>query len=355
MEILLEELYKTDINPDKFHFRKLFLEEDSSYQINGISQSGKTKLIKNYLLGLKKNSYIYIDCNDLRIDIDKLNKELPLFCNKNRINTLVFDNYTMDIKIFNIPQLIICSQTHQEIGFLTNVILYPLDYEEFLAYEYKYDSTALKNFFQLGGFPYMHKISSDERVGYIQKTLKYALSDMELDILIHCTKMMAQKISPYAIYERLKQSRKISKDKLYKSFESLSAKNYIHQLQKVSHQKAIRKIYLCDISLKSALTTDKHFGRIFENMIYLELLKSDSECYYDEGIDFYLPKNSEVILATPFADERTLFKKIEAIEAFIFRYQVKKITSITMNKEGSVSHPFSKIEMVPFDIWALGR
>ncbi|MCK9455260.1 MAG: ATP-binding protein [Sulfurimonas sp.] len=353
MEILLEELYKTDINPDKFHFRKLFLHESTSYQINGISQSGKTKLVKNYLLGLKKSSYLYIDCSDLRIDIAELNSELPLFCSRNRINTLVFDNYTSDIKIFNTPQLIICSELHYDIEFLTSVKLYPLDYEEFLAYEYKYDSTALKNFFQLGGFAYMHKISSDERVGYIQRTLKFALDDIELDILIYCTKMMAQKISPYSIYERLKQNRKISKDKLYKSFESLSAKNYIHQLQKASHPKAIRKIYLCDISLKSALTTDKHFGRVFENMIYLELLKSDTECYYDEGIDFYLPKNSEVILATPFADERALFKKIEAIEAFIFRYQIKKITSITMSTDGSISHPFSKIEMVPFDIWAL--
>lgn len=53
MEILLEELYKTDISLEKFHVRKLFLDH-RSYQINGITQSGKTKIVKNYLLGLKK-------------------------------------------------------------------------------------------------------------------------------------------------------------------------------------------------------------------------------------------------------------------------------------------------------------
>jgi hypothetical protein len=89
-------------------------------------------------------------------------------------------------------------------------------------------------------------------------------------------------------------------------------------------------------------------------MIYLELLKSGKDCFYDDGIDFYIPKESEVILATPFADERALFKKIEAIESFIIRYQIKKITAVTMSKEGSVNHPFSHVEMVPFDIWALG-
>jgi hypothetical protein len=353
MEILLEELYRTDINMDKFHFRKVFL-DDLSYQINGISQSGKTKLVKNYLLRLKKNSYMYIDCNDVRIDTDKLNKNLSIFCTKNKINTLVLDNFVDEIKIVNVPQLIICSEINYKLDFLNTIKLYPLDYEEFLAYEHKYDSTALNHFFQLGGFPSQHKISSDNRVMYIQKTLKFALSEIEFDILIFCAKIMAQKISPFSVYERLKQTRKISKDKLYKSFENLIAKSYIHQLEKINHPKATKKIYLCDISLKSALSVDKNFSKLFENMIYLELLKSNRECFYDDGIDFYLPQSDEVILGIPFADERTLFKKMEAIEAFLFTYQIKKVTAITMSTEGSMSHPLSLVEMIPFDIWAIG-
>jgi len=353
MQILLEELYKTDIQLDKFHFRKVFLDK-SSYQINGISQSGKTTLVKNYLLGLKKSSYMYIDCKDIRIDIDELNKELSNFCNTNKIDTLVLDNYVDSINIVNVAQLIICSELNFDIEFLDSIRLYPLDYEEFLAYEHKYDSTALNHFFQLGGFPSMHKISSDDRIIYIQKTLRLALNEMELDILIFCAKMMAQKISPYSIYERLKQNRKISKDKLYKSYEYLSLKGYIHHLQKLNHPKATKKTYLCDTSLRLALTTDKHFGRRFENMIFLELLKSCRECFYDDGIDFYLPKNDEIILGMPFADERTLFKKIEAIEAFIFTHDIKKVTAVTMSREGGVSHPLSKVEMIPFDIWAIG-
>jgi uncharacterized protein len=125
-------------------------------------------------------------------------------------------------------------------------------------------------------------------------------------------------------------------------------------LEKNNHPKATKKIYLCDISLRSALSLDKHFGRLFENMVYLELLKAGVECFYDDGIDFYIPEQDEVILCKPFADERTLFKKMEAIEAFIFGYGIKKVTAITMNREGSVSHPFSKVEMLPFDIWAIG-
>ncbi|MCK9490542.1 MAG: ATP-binding protein [Sulfurimonas sp.] len=353
MEILLQELYKTDISPDKFHSRKVHLDH-RSYQINGITQSGKTKLVKNYLLSLKKISYLYIECSDIRIVIDELNKSLAKFCNLNKIDTLVLDNYTSAIKIPNVTQLIICSQVHHDLPFLESVWLYPLDYEEFLAYEYKYDSTALNHFFQLGGFASMHKILSDERNIYIQKTLKFALDDVEFDILVLCAKLMAQKLSPFSIYERLKQNRKISKDKLYVSFDSLVDKRYIHLLAKNEHPKATKKIYLCDISLKSALCLDKNFSRLFENMIYLELLKSGVDCYYDDGVDFYIPSKDEIILCKPFGDERSLFKKMQLLEAFIFSYKIKKVTTITMNTEGSISHPLSKVEMLPFDIWVLG-
>ncbi|MEJ2373760.1 MAG: hypothetical protein P8Y16_08255 [Sulfurimonas sp.] len=44
---------------------------------------------------------------------------------------------------------------------------------------------------------------------------------------------------------------------------------------------------------------------------------------------------------------------MENIEAFLFTHSIRKITVITMTKEGSVSHPLSKVEIVPFDLWAL--
>ena len=353
MEILLEEFYKNDIHIEKFHDRKVFISENSC-QINGITKSGKSKLVKNYLLSLKKNSYLYIDCSDIRIDIERLNSSLASFCNKNRVDTLVLDNYLPSIKFANVSQLIITSEIHYEFDMLETLQLFPLDYEEFLAYEHKYDSSALNHFFQLGGFPVMHKIYSEERNIFLQRALKQTLDEMEFDILCFCAKMMSQKLSAFTIYERLKQSRKISKDKLYRSFESLNSKSYIHLLEKFNHSRATKKIYLCDTSLKGALTIEKNFGRLFENMIYLELLKSSIECYYEDGIDFYLPATDEIILCKPFADERNLFKKLESIEAFIFTYSIKKITAVTMNKEGAISHPFSEVEMLPFDIWAIG-
>jgi uncharacterized protein len=352
MEILLEEFYKTDLHLDKFHDRKVFI-DDKSYQISGITKSGKTDLVKSYLLSHKKTSYLYIDCNDVRIDIEQLNSSLNSFCQKNRIDMLVLDNYIETIHFANVSQLIITTQQKLDIPELDFIDLYPLDYEEFLAYEHKYDSSALNHFFQLGGLAIMHKIYADERNIYLQSILKNALDDMEFDILVLCAKLNSQKLSAFTIYERLKTKRKISKDKLYKSFQNLVDKKYIHQLEKFEHKKATKKLYLCDTSLKSALSLEKNFGRLFENMVYLELVKKSKPVYYEDEIDFYLPQSDEIILCKPFADERRLFKKLENIEAFLFTHSIRKITVITMTKEGSVSHPLSKVEIVPFDLWAL--
>ncbi|MBA1432583.1 MAG: ATP-binding protein [Epsilonproteobacteria bacterium] len=353
MEILLEEYYKTDLVLEKFHQRKVSI-DGGSYQINGIMQSGKTKLIKNYLLSLKKSSYLYVDCSDIRIDIEAFNAALPSFCNKNKIDVLALDNYTPEFTFPNVTQLLVASELHYELPYLQTIVLYPLDYEEFLAYEHKYDSSALNHFVQLGGFAVMHKVNVDERTLFLQKMLRASLDDVEFDIMKLCAKFMSQKLSAFTIYERLKLTRKISKDKLYKSFEALREKNYIHLLEKYAHARATKKVYLCDTSIKSALSIEKNFGRLFENMVYLELLKSNTECYYDDGIDFYLPRSDEILLCKPFADERRLFKKLESIEAFIFSYGIRKITVITMNKEGAISHPLSKVDIIPFDIWALG-
>ena len=353
MEILLEEFYKTDLHVDKYIARKVSIDE-KSYQINGVTKSGKSRLVKNYLLSLKKNSYLYIDCKDIRINIEELNRSLSSFCNINKINTLVLDNYVPQINFVNVSQLIITSELPYSIDVLGRITLYPLDYEEFLAYEHKYDSSALNHFFQLGGLPSMHTIIPDERIIYLQSVLRLTLSDTEFDILLLCAKFMSQKLSAFTLYERLKLTRKISKDKLYASFSHLAEKNYIHLLPKYQHVRAVKKVYLCDTSFKTALSVEKNFAKLFENMVFLEILKSSIECYYEEGIDFYIPSNNEIILCKPFIDDRRLFQKLESIEAFLVTHSIIKITVITMNKEGTISHPLSSVDIIPFDIWALG-
>jgi predicted AAA+ superfamily ATPase len=355
MEILLEEYYRTDLHASHFVERKLQLDEEKSCQVNGISRSGKTSLLKHHLLGLKKSSYLYIDCRDIRIDIPEMNEMLTRFCNQRDIGCVALDNYDPRFRLPNIPRLLIACESRFEIEGVETLHLRPLDYEEFLACEHKFDSTALNHFLQLGGFPAMHRITADERIRYIQEGLRHALGDIEFDLMLLAARMASQKVSAFMLYERLKAERRISKDMLYKSLEQLTAKGYLHQVEKYGHSRAAKKLYLCDIAVKNALTTQKHFGRLFENLVCLEMVKRDYELYYDEGVDFYLPRQQRVVLCIPFGNEEMLFKKIESIEAFIITHGVTRVEVVTMSSESSLRHPFVTVEMLAFAAWAVAE
>jgi predicted AAA+ superfamily ATPase len=352
MEILLEEFYKQDLHTEHYVERKVQLGEQSCF-LQGISGCGKSALIKHTLLQRKKSSYLYIDCNDVRIDVAELNAELLSFCNRHEITCVALDNYRPRISLPNVPQLMLASEEPLNMEGLRTIRLYPLDFEEFLAYEHKFDSTVLNHFLQLGGFPAMHRLPSEERIRYVQKTLQGALNDTEFSIMMLAAKMTTQKVSAFALYERLKNERKISKDLLYRMMELLLAKGYLHQLAKFEHPRATKKLYLCDITVKNALTNEKHFGRLFENLVYLEMVKHGFEIYYDEKIDFYLPAQRRVVLCMPFGNQEMLFKKIESIEAFIVTHDIANVEVVTMGTEGTLRHPFVTAEMIPFANWAL--
>ncbi|MGA9045970.1 ATP-binding protein [Sulfuricurvum sp.] len=352
MNTLLDEYYRYDLHNVGFIERKHALNDESTL-VYGIAQSGKTALIKSYLLGHKKSTYLYLDCRDIRLDVDELNRSLSQFCRDNKISILALDNYNDTIHLFEMNQIILSSETPLELPYRT-IHLELLDYEEFLAFETKFDGTSLSNFFQLGGFPAMHRIASEDRVLYLQRVLSRALEPIEFSILSQASKMVTQKVSAFNLYERLKGERKISKDKLYLHLQSMFERGYLKQLSKFNHPSAVKKLYLCDIAIKHALALQKHFGRVFENLVFSELDKHHVECYYDEGIDFYLPQRGVIILASPFANEHALFKKVEALEGFIVSNRVREVIAVTMNLESTLSHPISRIEMIPFERWALG-
>ncbi|MEA1918787.1 MAG: ATP-binding protein, partial [Campylobacterota bacterium] len=169
MESLLNDYYLQSLHVSKFIPRKVLLHEDS-FQLIGAALTGKTTLLKQYLLTCKKNSYLYLDCRDRRIDTNLLNNHLEVFCQEKSIEILVLDNYIPTIMLPHVKQLIIASELKQD-NTLDTVYLNPLDYEEFLAYEPKFDSTVLNHFLQLGGYPIMHSLASESRHLYLQEQL----------------------------------------------------------------------------------------------------------------------------------------------------------------------------------------
>ncbi len=352
METLLDDYYKQSLHVSRFIARKIELDAES-LQLVGVAQSGKTTLIKQYLLGCKKSSYLYLDCRDLRIEDEALSRSLPEFCLENGIEILALDNYRPSIRPPGVRQLIVSGEYPFDALHVKRLRLTPLDYEEFLAYEPKFDSTVFNHFLQLGGYPVMHMLGSETRLLYLQQTLQSRLTPLELDIVTLVAKSSTLKLSAFSIFERLKIQRRISKDMLYKTLNDLLEKRYLYDVRKFAHERAVKKIYLCDIAIKNALSLQKHFGRLFENLVFLEMIKRNYELYYLDAVDFYLPRHRRIVLCMPFAAPDALFKRIESIESFIIEQGILHVEVVTVGSEGHLQHPFVSVEMLPFGEWAI--
>ncbi len=354
MTDLLEKFYRQDLHASGFVERK-FAPPEHAFALSGVALSGKTMLIKHYLLQQKKSSYLYIDCSDIRIDPERFNAQIRSFCNRHEIATAVLDNYRPELARPSVPQLILVSREALPEEGLAHYRLSPLDFEEFLGFERKFDESALNDYLQLGGFPVMHKTPSEERHPLLQRTFAQALGDVGFALLCTAARLHTQKVSAFMLYERLKAERKISKDMLYRQFDRMVGEGYLHTVAKFGYPRATKKLYLCDIALKNALVFQKHFGRLFENMVLAELVKHHDSVFYEEQIDFYLPDTNRVILCMPFGTKEILFKKIEQAEAFIVTHGVTRVEVITMSSESSLHHPFVDAEMIPFAQWALSE
>ncbi len=352
MEILLDEYYKQNLHVNGYVERKVQLDHQS-YHIYGITLSGKTTLIKQYLLTCKKSSYIYIDCRDIRIEIEALNHLLPHYCQQHAIDIVAFDNYQDTIALPPVKQLLISTERPIDGLAMEHISLMPLDYEEFLAYEMKYDSTALNHFLQLGGLPIMQTLAHENRHLYIQQALQNRLNRMEFTVLLFIARSSTAKLSTFALYEKLKTEQKVSKDMLYHSVASLHAKRYLFHLSKWRHERAVKKSYICDIAVRNALTHQKNFRLLFENLVFLELNKRGRTLYYSEKIDFYIPSQQRIVLCMPFSSDDVLFKTIEQIEEFIITQGVTHVKVVTMSASGALQHPFVNVEMLPFSEWAI--
>jgi len=182
------------------------------------------------------------------------------------------------------------------------------------------------------------------------KKINSHLTNTELDILNICIKMFSQKISIASLFRELKEKQNISIYKFKKIFNSLKEKNQLYLLGKFNHPKAVKTLYL-GAEFIPKISKEHHYKNTYKNKIFLKLLALDTEFYYDDNIDFYLPKRDEIIIGAPFIDERRLFTFLLSIEAFIICNKVKKITVVTDNSTGDLKYPFASVTLINYKVW----
>lgn len=352
----LEYLYEENHKNSFFIDRKLVIEH-KKVLLKGVRKCGKTHVIFDHLQQYEKERFLYIDWSDERIDKREIMENLAAFCRQKALQLLIIDGYDFSFTLPPVEEMILSTNlTCKDLQGFQTYTLYPLDFEEFLAFEKKYSNIEhLFNVFtNRGTFPEMVQNSESYHVKALQEMLHIMLPEPNAYFIYQrFCELQGHKVSLFQIYNHLKMLTKISKDKVYALTANLIDQQLIFLVEKYQQPNAPKKSYLIDFTFKNALSFKKDFIRQFENMVFLELRKRHEPIFYEEGIDFYLPKDAYAVLCVGFATKEMIEIKLQKLLPTFWSLHVKKIDVVTLSSESAQDIEGFSFTILPFWEWAL--
>lgn len=352
----LELLYQKEFKAVVAHPRKVSLSGEA-VMLSGPRGSGKSYLLYDFLSSQKFGTYLYIDFEDLRVgDISK--EDIEEFVKKNSIKTLVFDNFDFRFTPFKVEKTIITTYQEVEVdGFMTKKI-YPLDFEEFLAFDGRFvsEKIAFNNFSTIGTYPFVATAQRDSYEKSFQMLLYSWFPDsLEFAIMQALSLKQGSTITLLGLFKELSFDYKISKDKFYTIIKDLQEKKVIFLVQRYEKKSHSKKIYMIDFAIRGILSFEKDFKKRLENIVFLELLKKDEEIYYSDRIDFIVPKKDLGVIVMSFIPELLLKNRIYLLIPIAKQLGIKKLQIVTLELELSYKIEDIDIEVLPFWSFALGN
>ena len=345
------------------HKNPLFIDRKISIQskkvlLDGPRKSGKTSLILDHLSHYELKEYLYLDRADERIDKSEIIEHLNDFIRRHPIRLLIVENFDFSFELPRVEEMIISTftSTCKPLQGFETLTLYPLDFEEFLAFDKKHSNVEhLFNLFtDQGTFPYLIQQSESEHAKLTQEMLHIVLRDpLEYVIYKRFCELQGSKVSLFQIYNYLKSMTKISKDKLYALATHLIDQKLLFLVEKYRQPNANKKVYLIDFTFKDALSFKKDFLKRFENMVFLELIKRDKVVCYEEGIEFYLPEESLAILCAGFSTTQAIEARLQKLLPSFWALHVKRVEVVTLSSESAQDIEGLSFSIIPFWEWAL--
>ena len=352
----LQYLYETNLKNSSFLDRKVTITAKKTLLL-GPRKSGKTYLIYDHLTHYEKGSYLYIDLSDDRIEKEEIAENLALFLKKHPIKLLILEHFDFSFSLPDVEEIIITTSfTCNAISGFETLTLYPLDFEEFLAFDKKHSN--IEHLFNLyanqGTFAHIIQDNVQNPHRLMQEMLHLILGNgIEFLVYKRLCELQSTKVSLFQIYNHLKSFTKISKDKLYAITASLSEQKLLFWVEKYNAPNFPKKVYAIDFAFKNAISFKKDFPKRFENMVFLELMKRDKKVFYEEGIDFYIPDENLAILCIGFAPKEVIEMKIQKLLPNFWALHVKRIEVVTLSSESALAIEGMSFSILPFWEWSL--
>lgn len=338
--------------------------------ITGLRRSGKSELVRAYMELIRTNedtNIIYVDFADLKFDDLKTYKELYNFCEGQYIdgktNVIVVDEVQMcekfelainslynrrkyDIYITGSNAFLLSSDLSTLFtGRFIEIPVYPFSFAEYCEY-YGYDSNTanvldsyVMNGGMAGSYVYSEKEDQTSYIKDVYTTIikrdlvdKYGIKEEAL--LDSLTDYMMDNISNLTSASKISNVFKQNKVEtnhitignymkyLCSAFMFYKVKRY--DIRGKKYLETSDKYYLSDLGFRYAMlgTRNMDYGRAYENIVALELLRRGYEIYvgklYQKEIDFVAMKQNEKLyiqVSDNISDSDTLERELSPLRA----------------------------------------
>jgi len=320
----------------------------------GVRGAGKTAMIFDLLHEEDQEHTLYIDLEDPNLIFDALTAlTLQQYIDKEGITLLILDHYTEGYlpRFPNVERLIVVSRIALEDQMLLPIELFPLDYEEFLAFESSASqSSGFNHFLRSGTLPLLAK-SQKTSIQAMKTFLQSSFDENEKKLLLILAQHHTKHLTTYQIYAFAKEKFKVSKDWLYKTIKLFTQEKLVLFIED-RYQKSGKKMLLFDFAFAKYLTIGQPFMLQFDTMIALALFKHRIEVQ-TLGIHGYVTTHDELIIPAPFESEESLWVKSQSKFSIYKKYGIKKVTIVTVANTYEYQIEKLHFEAIPFNEWSV--
>ncbi|WP_223898914.1 AAA family ATPase [Sulfurovum sp. TSL1] len=334
--------------------RKCQLPLKGDINLYGARGAGKTTMILDLIQEEEEETTLYIDMEDPNLIFNRLTTlALQQYIDRVGIVLLILDHYTEGYlpSFPNVERLIVLSRLPLHHKDLIPVELFPLDYEEFLAFESTTSqSSGFNHFLRSGTLPMMAR-SQKNHIHVMKNFFKSAFDTNEQKLLLVLAQHHTKHLTTHQIYTFAKEKFKVSKDWLYRTMKLFTEEKLVLFIED-RYQKSGKKMLIFDFAFAKYLTLGQPFILQFETMIALALMKHGIEVE-TLGIHGYVTKNNELIIPAPFESEESLWVKSQSKFSIYKKYGIKKVTIVTVANTYEYHIEKLYFEAIPFNEWSV--
>ena len=339
---------------DNYVTRKCQLPSKGDINLYGVRGAGKTAMVLDLLSGEEDETSLYIDMEDPNLIFNPLSAlTLQHFIDRTGITLLILDHYEEEVlpSFPNVERLIVLSRIKLADETLTPVELFPLDYEEFLAFEAgSVQSRGFNHFLRSGTLPGLAR--AQKTYTQAMKTFFQSSFDTnEQKLLLILAQHHTKHLTIHQIYTFAKEKFKVSKDWLYRTMKLFTREKLVLFIDD-RYQKSGKKMLLFDFAFAKYLTVGQPFIMQFDTMIALALMKHRISVK-TLGIHGYVTKENELIIPAPFESEESLWVKSQNKFSLYKKYAIRKVTIVTVANAYEYNIEKLHFEALPFNEWSV--